>query len=342
MNLITGGSGFIGSHIARHLARAGEEVRLLDAHPPDAAMFNSKIHFVEADLRNAAAVRDACRGVARVFHIAALVPISKAGKEFWDVNVQGTRNVLEGALAHRVEKILHMSSSAVYDIGQPNPLTEDSPLKPLGVYARSKLDAESVCLDYRRRGLDISMVRPRTVIGPERLGIFSILFDWIGAGKKIYIIGNGKNRIQFVHVADLADACIKITAKASNEVFNIGADVFDDLETELGGLIDYAGTGSRIVRLNPALAAGALKILDNLGLSPLADWHYLSYHKDFFFDIAKTKTALGWKPTYSNQEMLREAYAWFRANADRRFSHYGTNHNTLLKQALLKGVKWIS
>jgi nucleoside-diphosphate-sugar epimerase len=342
MNLITGGSGFIGSHIARYLSSAGEAVRILDVRRPDQAHLNHDIHFVPADLRDAKAVKDACKGVKRIFHIAALVPISKAGKKFWDVNVQGTWNVLEGAVAHRVPKILHMSSSAIYDIDQPHPLTEQSPLKPLGVYAASKLDAEQVCLDYRAKGLDISLVRPRTVIGPERLGIFSILFDWIQSGKNIYIIGNGQNKIQFVHVADLAEACVKISEQTSNEAFNVGTDRFNSLREDLGQLIAHASTRSKIAPIHPALAMGTLRVLDTLRLSPLADWHYYSYHKDFYFDLAHIRSKIDWAPKFSNIEMLIEAFDWYRQFANHRQKRFGVTHNFALKQAFLRLLKFVS
>jgi nucleoside-diphosphate-sugar epimerase len=300
------------------------------------------VDYLPIDIRNRQAVIEACRGASRIFHILSLVPISKAGNVFWDVNVEGTRNILEGALKHGVQKILHMSSSAVYGISQPSPLSEESKLNPLGVYGRSNYDGESVCRGYRKSGLDISIVRPRTVIGPERLGIFSILFDWIGSGKNIYIIGSGANRIQFVEVSELAEACIRITEKAVNDEFNLGTDRFETLRDDLGGLIRHAGSRSRIVGLNPFLAISSLRLLDTLGLSPLADWHYLTYHKDFYFNVTKAKTVLDWQPKFSNLEMLTESYDWYVKNHESIQRETGTTHRKNLRQGILKLLKNLS
>jgi len=342
MNLITGGSGFVGSCIARKLIERGERVRVLDIVGPELSAQKGKFEFCKIDIRNRQQVIDACEGMRRIFHIVSLVPISKAGKGFRDVNVQGTRNIMEGALKHGVSKVLHMSSSAVYDLNQQNPLNENSRIDPLGGYGRSKYGGEQVCIEYRKKGLDVSIVRPRTVIGAERLGIFSILFDWIRAGKNIYIIGSGKNRIQFVEVEELAEACILMTEKASNDVFNIGTDRFGTLREDLEVLIRHAGSSSRVVGLNPALSISLLKVLDKLNLSPLADWHYLTCHKDFYFDISKAKSVLGWQPKYSNVEMLVEAYNWYLNNREKVKNQVGTTHKLSIRQGVLKLIRHIS
>lgn len=342
MNLITGGSGFIGIHIARQLVSRGEAVRILDLAAPEGDLPQGSWEFVRADVRDRDRVIEACRGVRRVFHIAALVPISKAGRAFWDVNVGGTRNVLDGALRHGVRKILHMSSSAVLGVRRPSPLDETAPPDPIGLYARSKADGEALCLDYRMKGLDISIVRPRTVIGPGRLGIFSILFDWIRAGKAIYIIGRGTNRIQFVEVSELADACIRMTERTPNEIFHLGTDRFGTLRDDLGALIAHAGSTSRIRSIPAALAVPLLRGLDASHLSPLADWHYYTYHKDFFFDVAKARTLLGWQPRLSNAEALAASYDWYTANLDAARQKTGTTHRAWLRQGILRLLRGVS
>ncbi|NPV05577.1 MAG: NAD-dependent epimerase/dehydratase family protein [Syntrophaceae bacterium] len=342
MNLITGGSGFIGINIARQLLSRGEGVRILDLAAPEGDLPRGRWEFVRADVRDRERVIEACRGVRRVFHIAALVPISKAGRAFWDVNVGGTKNVLDGALRHGVSKVLHMSSSAVLGVRRPSPLDETAALDPIGVYARSKADGEALCLDYRTKGLDISIVRPRTVIGPGRLGIFSILFDWVRAGKTIYLIGPGTNRIQFVEVSELADACIRIAERASNDLFHIGTDRFGTLRDDLGALTAHAGSRSRIRSIPAALAIPLLRALDAMRLSPLADWHYYTYHKDFFFDVAKARTQLGWQPRLSNAEALAASYDWYAAHLDAAHRKTGTTHRAWLRQGILRLLRGVS
>lgn len=235
-----------------------------------------------------------------------------------------------------------MSSSAIFDIDQPHPLDESSPIKPLGIYAQSKLDGENVAKEFRDKGLNINIVRPRTVVGHGRLGLFDILFDWVRRGKPIITIGDGSNKIQFVHVTDLARACILMTEKVVNQDFNIGTDRYDTLRNDLGALAIHAGTNSKIRGLNPFITINSLKILDKLNLSPLADWHYLSYHRDFYFDVSKAKKMLDWSSNYSNKEMFIEAYDWYIQNY-KSFEHdMGTTHKKRLRQGLLKVLRWVT
>jgi nucleoside-diphosphate-sugar epimerase len=143
-------------------------------------------------------------------------------------------------------------------------------------------------------------------------------------------------------VNDLAEAMLLMSQKAGSEIFNIGTEKFDTLKNDLQGLIDYANTGSKIVSINPAIAMNLLKILDKFNLSPLADWHYLSYHKDFYFDINKAKTILGWQPTYGNQDMLIESYKWYIENFKNVELQFGTTHRKSVRQKLLKILRDLS
>jgi nucleoside-diphosphate-sugar epimerase len=341
MNLVTGGAGFIGINLVKELLSRGEGVRVLDIAALDQDIAK-QVQFLKLDIRDKQGVIQACKDIDCVYHIISLVPISKAGKGFWDVNVEGTRNILQGALECGVKKIIHMSSSSVYDINQQHPLTEETPIKPLGVYAHSKYDAELVCCEYRKIGLNVNIVRPRTVVGAGRLGVYQILFDWLRRGKRIYLIGPGNNKIQFIHVKDLAEAMISMAKKADNETFNIGTEGFGTLRQDLEALIDYAKTGSKVVGLPAGITIGFLRMLDWFNLSPLADWHYLSYSKDFYFDISKAKKMLDWQPRYTNIEMLIEAYQWYIEHLREAEVNVGTTHRKSVKQRLLKFLRDLS
>lgn len=342
MRLITGGSGFIGINLARKLIEKGEKVKILDIVKPDPPFNSGQVEYLCIDIREREKVIEACNGVTYLYHIVSLVPISKAGRKFWDVNVEGTRNVLEGALKYDVKKVIHMSSSAVYGVKQKNPLNEASRIDPLGVYAHSKHDGEKVCQQFRKLGVDITIVRPRTVVGPERLGIYQILYNWVRQGRKIYIIGSGDNKIQFIHVKELADALILMAEKASNETFNLGTERFSTLREDLETLIRHAGTKSKVISLPRGITVGVLRVLDKLHLSPLADWHYYSYHKDFYFDITKAKEKLGWNPKYSNAEMLVESYDWYINNYETVERQIGTTHRKSVRQRLLGMIRDLS
>lgn len=341
MNLVTGGSGFIGINLVGELLKRGERVRVIDVAPLDQDIAR-RVEYLKLDIRDRQAVIQACQGIDCIYHIISLVPISKAGRVFWDVNVGGTRNILQGALEYGVKKVVHMSSSSVYDINQKHPLTEESPIKPLGVYARSKYDGELVCYEYQKKGLNINIVRPRTVVGAGRLGVYQILFDWLRRGKKIYLIGPGHNKIQFIHIKDLVDAMISMAKKTDNQIFNIGTEGFGTLRQDLEALIDYAKTGAKIVGLPAGITIGFLKFLDLFNLSPLADWHYLSYSRDFYFDISKAKKMLDWQPRYTNIEMLIESYQWYIDHLQEAQSAIGTTHRKSVKQRLLRFLRDLS
>lgn len=338
MYLVTGGSGFCGIEIVRELLAHGERVRILDVEEPPAGAEGAE--FLRGDIRDAAFVRRASVGAQWVIHTAAKVPISKAGRAFGEVNVGGTRNVLAAARAEGAKKVVHISSSAV-QMSDTNPVPENAPYRPVGLYAKTKMEAELVCHEFRASGLAIDILRPRTVVGVGRLGIFDILFDWVRSGKKIYILGNGSNRIQLLHSTDLAH-CAYLSSKHSGSAdFNIGSRSFGTLREDLESLIRFAGTRSEVVGLPVWPAMAALAAFDALRLSPLASWHYRTYHRDFYFSNEAARLALGWQPKFSNGDVLSEAYKAYVSDCGAR-ARYGTSHRKSLHQGLLGVLKRLS
>jgi nucleoside-diphosphate-sugar epimerase len=305
-HLVTGGSGFLGNLIIKRLLKAGHEVVSLDIWADPQA--SKDFEFRNVDVRNEKAVRHAMRGVDMVHHNAALVPLTKSGNEFWSVNVDGSSVVANAALEAGVETFIHMSSSAIYGAPKELPIKSSTPTHPIEIYGRGKLAGE---LEVNRilNGTSVNTIaiRPRTIIGKERLGIFKILFDWIAEGRDVYTIGSGKNLFQFVHAHDLMDAYMIIAEHGKSGAFNVGTNVYGTLEEALQNVITHAGTRSRVRHLPRNISINSLKILDKLKLSPLAPWHYLTYDKPFYFDVTALEK-LGWKPKYSNDLMLTEAY----------------------------------
>lgn len=311
MKLVTGAAGFFGAQLVQMLIKRGEEVRAFDIKD-EPKQFKGRVEYVKADIRDQHAVEKACEDIDTVFHTVALLPISRAGKMFEQVNVGGTKNLILQAKNAGVKKIVHVSTSAVYGIPKEIPTKETSEIKPLGLYGNAKRKAELMYEKYAD-GIDYALLRPRTLVGPTRLGVFEILFDWIRRGKKVYIIGDGKNRFQLLHSRDLATGCMTAAKKECRGIFNIGADRFTTIGEELQELCDYAKTGARVTPINPKIAKPVLKILDMLKVSPLVDWHYMTPDFDYVFDISKLKK-MGWKPKYSNIEMLKESYDWYAKN----------------------------
>lgn len=342
MYLVTGGSGFCGVDIVRLLLKKGQKVRVLDIEPlPKELARDRNVEFLKVDIRNMKKVEEAVKDIDRVIHTIAKVPISKAGKEFWEVNVDGTRNLLEACLKNKVKKIVHISTSAVQFIDK-NPVDEYDLYNPVGPYAESKLEGELVCKEYICKGLDIDIIRPRTVIGKGRLGIFDIFFEWISEGKNVYLIGKGNNKIQFLDSEDLANCCYLASLKKGPHTFNIGSKSFSSLREDLGYLLKYANTGSEIRSLPVGPTIAILKALDILQLSPLASWHYLTFHKDFYFTNERAKKILKWKPKYGNKEILKIAYDSYLEMKKSPRKNYGTSHRKPLKQGVLRLVKLFS
>ncbi len=343
-HLITGGSGFIGSTTARLLAARGERVRVLDLWR--AEDLPAGTDFVMADILDRDAVRAAMRGIDFVHHNVALVPLTKADERYEAVNAGGTKLALECAAEARVKFFSHISSSAIF--GSPNemPISNQTPLAPVEVYGAAKKKADDYARSAQENGLmATACIRPRTVIGQTRMGIFEILFDWIKDHAHIYLIGSGQHPFQFIHAEDLAEVSIQAALQGKPGLYNVGTDRFGTLREDLGWLIATVGSRSKIRSLPVAPTIAVLGALDKMGLSPLSAWHYLTYHKPFYFDPAPVTEALGWRPKYSNQEMLLQSYEWFMTNASQKTGKHqqGTSlHKSSVKQGALSVLKALS
>ncbi|MBI4355770.1 MAG: NAD(P)-dependent oxidoreductase [Candidatus Omnitrophica bacterium] len=306
---ITGGLGFLGRHLTAALLKQGGQVRIFDAElgePP------APCEIVRGDIRDTAAVDLACRDVEVLFSLAALQPFSRAGRRITDVNANGTARLLDAASRHGVHKFVHLSSSVIYGIPRRLPLREDDPLRPIGVYGQSKVRAEQLCLEASSRGLDVTILRPRFIVGPGRLGVLQMLFECIRAQRPVPLIGSGHNRFQMVGVQDVVSACLAAAERGpSGGVFNIGADTLPTVRELLSALITHARSRSRLMGLPAAIAKAALRALDACGLSPLTSEHYLIADRDYIVDTAKAKRLLQWSPQEDTTQAMLAAYDWF-------------------------------
>jgi nucleoside-diphosphate-sugar epimerase len=340
-HFVTGAAGFLGSHIVEKLYQMGErDIIALDILKCD--QLYKEIQYIQGSVLDRDRLHDLTKNIDYIHHNAALVPLTKSGQEFYQVNVIGTRNIVECCKQNNVKKLIHMSSSAIYGLPEEMPITEKTPYAPIEVYGQSKLDGEREVWRYMDEGGNAACIRPRTIVGGKsRLGIFQILFEWISEGKNIYVIGNGNNLFQFVHVDDLIDASIKAAFSKHNGLYNIGAAVYRTLRQDLEALCAHAHAASQVKELPVALTKIALYALDKLRLSPLAPWHYLTYHKPFVFDIAKAQHELGWTPRHSNIDSLIESYEWYIANRENiRVS--ASTHKKPVQQGILKIIKFFS
>lgn len=340
MILVTGGSGYFGSLLLRKLLAEGERCRVFDLN--DADDRPPGVEFVRGDIRDRDAVGEACRGVRVVYHNVAQVPLAKDRQLFESVNIEGTENVLAAAAETGVGKVVYTSSSAVFGVPRSNPVTEETPPSPGEAYGRAKYEGELLCHRYAERGLDVSIIRPRTILGHGRLGIFQILFEWIRRGANVPVFGRGDNVYQFVHADDLADVCILAAKRPGSAVYNAGAERFGTMRDALEHLCRHARTGSRVKGVPMAPAVGLMKLTSALGLSPLGPYHALMYGRSMYFDIAKARAELNWKPRYSNEEMFVETYEWYLANrAAVLRGHGASHHRSAVKQGVLSLVSWV-
>lgn len=332
--VITGGAGFLGYHLAHGLA--DHTLTLLDVADFVPAEVPPGARTVQADVRDRAALGEACAGADCVIHAAAGLPLWKP-REIRSVNLDGTRAVLEVARDLAVDRVVHISSTAVYGIPDHHPLHEEDRLQGVGPYGESKVAAEQLCADARADGQCVPVLRPKTFIGPERLGVFQILFDWVAEGRRIPVIGDGQNRYQLLAVEDLVAAArlmVEGPEDQVNAVFNVGAAEFGTVADDLGALFEHAGTGSRL-RPTPAwLAKSALRMLEAMRLSPLYKWIYGTADQDSFVSIDKLR-ALGWEPRLSNAQTLIETYDWYQEHRD-TMPQAGTGHRVPWREGALR------
>lgn len=336
--LVTGGSGYFGSILVDRALVRGDEVRILDLNEPDPRP-GAPVEVLLGDIRDPDAVRQASEGVDVILHNVAQVPLARDRELFWSVNVVGTANVLLAAREAGVRKVVHTSSSAIFGIPEHNPVVEDTTPRPLEAYGRAKLEAEVLCHDAARSGVDVSIVRPRTILGHGRLGIMAILFEFVAEGAPVYVLDGGHNRYQFVHAEDLAEACLLAADRPGPATYNIGTDEFGTMRETLQALVDHAGTGSRVRSLPSAPARLAMRAVSKIGQAPFAPYHWLLYGESLWFDTTRAREELGWRSVHSNAEMVIESYEWFLSHRAALGGAGRSHHQSPARLGLLKLLK---
>lgn len=333
--LVTGGSGYFGETIAKKHLELGDLVTILDLNKPE--IKHKNLSFIECDINDKSLTSKIDLGFDIVHHNVAQVPIAKNKKIFWQVNKEGTENLLRSCQILKIKKIIHVSSSAIYGIPKKNPVSESDTANPMEEYGKAKYEAELICNEYIKKGLDISIIRPRTILGHGRLGIFSIVFEWIYSGRNIPVLDGGKNIYQFIHAEDLADACILASQKQGSDDFNIGAADFNSMSEVLNFVIKSTNSKSKVKSVPLRFAEFGMNITSFFGLSPLGPYHSLMYGRSMYFDISKAEKKLGFKPKYSNNQMLLEAYEYYVTNRQLLLDQKNniSPHKRLLKQKIL-------
>jgi nucleoside-diphosphate-sugar epimerase len=338
--LITGGAGFLGINLVRYLLARGHKVTSLDVADFDYPE-RSQITEIQGDIRDRAAVDRAMEGVNMVVHTAAALPLYTEA-DIMSTDVDGTRNVIDLARQHGVERFIHISSTAVYGIPDHHPLLEDDKLDGVGPYGKAKIMAEEVCLEYRKKGMCVPIIRPKSFIGPERLGVFALFYDWAMDGKGFPMIGSGNNRYQLLDVEDLCEAtylCATLPCEQANDTFNIGAKEFTTMKEDYQAVLDAAGFGKKIRGFPAAPLIWTLRVLEAFKLSPLYKWVYETAATDSFVSIEKAERILGYKPKYSNKDALVRNYQWYLDHLKEFEGRSGVSHRVPWKQGILGVAK---
>lgn len=342
--LISGGAGFLSINMERYLLQqGGYDLVSLDIADYDYPDMAGKIEAIKGDIRDRAAVDNAMVGVDFVIHTAAALPLYTPD-DIYTTDVEGTRTLLDSALAHGVKRFVMISSTAVYGIPDHHPLYENDKLIGVGPYGQAKIQAEMVCLEYRAKGLIVPIIRPKSFIGPERLGVFAMLYDWALDKRNFPMIGSGNNRYQLLDVEDLCQAiylCMTLPTEKVNDTFNIGAKEFTTMKKDYQAVLDYAGYGKKIIPFPATPAILILRFLEMLHISPLYKWVYETASKDSFVSIEKAERVLGYKPKYSNQDALVRNLKWYIEHRDSFANQSGVSHRVPWKQGALGVLKMI-
>ena len=339
--LVTGGAGFLGINLIRFLYNKGHEVVSLDIAEFDYPDINNKIQVIKGDIRDKETVKAAMKDMDIIVHTAAALPLYNTN-DIFSTDIEGTRNLLEAAKKNKIKRFIHISSTAVYGIPDHHPLYEDDKLDGVGPYGKAKIFAEQTCLEFREEGMCVPIIRPKSFIGPERLGVFDLLFDWAKDGKGFPMIGNGNNRYQLMDVEDLCEAiylCAILDKQNVNDTFNIGAKEYTTMKEDYQAVLDYAGFGKKIVPLPEIPIIILLKILETFKLSPLYKWVYETASKDSFVSIEKAEKKLGFNPKYSNKDALIRNYKWYIEHVEEFRNKSGVSHRVPWKQGMLRLAK---
>lgn len=341
--LITGGAGFFGDLLKRALLKKGWRCVSIDLKAD--SMQHKRLASVQGDIRDFRLLDGLCakHRFDAVFHCAAILAHAGRGKRFlWSCNVRGTAYVAEAARRHGIPRLVFVSSNCLWGQGLGRPVRERDRPAPVEIYGRSKWAAEQVLASYAH-DLAVIVFRCPTIVDEGRLGLLAILFEFLAEGRKVWVVGGGGSRYQFIYAPDLIDACLRALRRRKSRVFNIGADRVKPMREVYQRVIDRAGTGSRVASLPRGPALFAMRLAYHLRLSPLGPYQYKMIAEDFLFDTRRIKTELGWKPTCTNEQMLYLAYRYYQRNAEEIKGRKAVSaHRQAARMGIIRLLKWLS
>jgi dihydroflavonol-4-reductase len=321
-SLVTGATGFTGSHLVRRLAADGESVRVLvrpDSTSPKS--FPPGVEVVAGDLTDGATVQQAVAGVDTVYHLAAVYREAKhPDSHYARVHVDGTGRLLEAATANAVQRFVHCSTVGVHGHVSAPPADEEAPYGAGDIYQRTKLAGEQLARSYHGRdGMAVTVARPTAIYGPGDTRLLK-LFRMI-ARRRFFFLGSGDIFYHMVHVDDLVRGLrlLGTSPRAPGEVFILGGAQYYTLREIACFIADAVGVPHSWLRLpaRPFQIAGSLceKVCIPFGIEPPLHRRRVDFYtKSRAFSIAKAWDLLGYTPTVSLRDGLQATLRWYRAN----------------------------
>lgn len=311
--VVIGGSGFLGQEIVKQLINSfrSDSIVVVDIQKP-----LIQTQYFEQDITEEIKFKFQKDDV--VIHLAANQYhgyVSKKNREFFfeHTNSFGTENILKKMDCDGARKLIFFSTDMVYGKPLELPVTTDHVTNPFGDYGKSKVLAEEICKKHRDKGFNITIFRPRLIIGEGRLGIFKKLFQLIDLNLPVPMIGSGKNYYQMVSVIDCAEAAIKaIQNGIPDKEYNLGSKELISVKTLLKNLIRENNSKSFLIPTYGKFIKFVLYLLAQLNLEIMYDEQYMIADENYVLDISKTEEDLDWHPKYSDSDMLCAAYKSFK------------------------------
>ncbi len=320
--LVTGGTGFTGSHLTRRLLQKGHQVVVLDNKP---GIFYDELKQMGAEIYlGSVADRDLADKVTQgcdvVHHLAAAFrKVNLPQKIYWNVNVEGTRYLLDAALKYGVQKFVYCSTCGVHGNVKKTPSGEDAPIAPAEYYQSTKYEGEQIIPEFVKQGLKVVTLRPAAIYGPGDPERFSILFKKVNKGYFL-MFGSGKSHYHPLYIDNLVDAFELAAAsdRGNGEVYLIADEHYyslNDLVTEIAKALEVHLNLIHLPFFPLWTAAFATEMLYKPfpGVDPplfrrRVDW----FRQNRAFDISKAKQELGYQPKVSLAEGLSKTARWYR------------------------------
>ena len=315
---IFGGNGFVGRYLANALTEHEEQVVVCDLHDTLHSDILSSCVYRCVDIRDTKAL--ASLPITKedvVINMAANQYHTKVPKNreeyFRSVNTEGTRNLLAIMEQKGCTKYIMFSTDMTYGKPQYLPVDTKHPQNPFGPYGQSKLLSEQLCREYRAKGMNITIFRPRMIMGPGRAGILLKLFKLIDLNLPVPTVGNGHNHYQMISVFDCVSAVLCAIEKGiPNKEYNLGSENAPDVRALLQNTIRQAHKHSLVIPTPGKLVKATLRFLDNIGLTLMYPEQFMIADEEYILDISETKKDLGWQPKYNDADMLAEAYKIYK------------------------------